>query len=361
MHISGDQTERLKCEREVRRRPKRRYESPVKLPARKKTTLPPTPPSTGNRKHETPSTESALDFLKARPQLKKLEQSSSLKFSSRIREKPRTVNGEEVEDLVENRIANGDPNTWQSSEESIVDFLRRIPVQEAPTKASGPWLWVHCPNIPRSYHQASKAEKVSWMEDGFKLLEHFDLQRAKIATQYPNQEQAAITRKMAPYRDQLETDLLGLAVKGGCTTGKWMFFPKRNDLPRYWRLVATAVAERKLGKTAKVSTDFGEENVVCVYTYDFSDVEDVIRVLKELVELDLVSSAWKPIYYKCDAYTHLGIQRDNRYGLRASLFSSKDILQNERRFLKEGPVAQLKKRNKKSDELYNLDLSDDIE
>lgn len=345
----------------MRRRPKRRYESPVKLSQRKKTALPLTPPSTGNRKHEAPSTESALDFLKSRPQLKKLEQSNSLDFPSRIREKPRTVNGEEAEDLVEVRIANGDPNTWQSSEESIDDFLRRIPVQEAPVKASGPWLWVRCPKIPRNHHQALKAEKTSWMEDGFKLLEHFDLQRAKIAAQNPNQEQAAITRKMAPYRDQLETDLLGLAVKGGCTTGKWMFFPKRNDLPRYWRLVATAVAEGQLGMTAKVSTDFAEENVICVYTYDFSDIEDVIRVLKELVELDLVSSGWKPIYYKCDAYTHLGIQRDNRHGLRASLFSSKDILQNERKVLKEGPVAQLKRRNKKSDELHNLFSSDDIE
>jgi hypothetical protein len=90
----------------------------------------------------------------------------------------------------------------------------------------------------------------------------------------------------------------------------------------------TALDKGELGNTAKVATDdgSGQARLICVFTEDFSDMEDVKRVLTTLVEKGLVDEEARPIYYKCDAYTHLDIKSNNAYGLKASLFSSRDIL-----------------------------------
>lgn len=154
---------------------------------------------------------------------------------------------------------------------------------------------------------------------------------------------------MGPYRDQLEEDLLSAAVKTNTTCGKWMLFPNSTDLPRYWRVVAKATSEGKLGPTSKVATyesfNDKDETLICVYTDDFADVEDVRRVLDQLVDLDLCRRDGKPIYYKCDAYTYLDIKSNNAYKLRASVFSSVEMFKDEAKPLKEGPIARLKKRN----------------
>ncbi len=111
-----------------------------------------------------------------------------------------------------------------------------------------------------------------------------------------------------------------------------MFFPLQDDLPRFWRLVAEGVVDNRLGPTAKVATadtngEMTRPRLICVYTKDFSDLEDVKRVLCELVRMDLVSTdSGRGIYYKCDAYTHLGIESSNQFSLQASLYSSRDML-----------------------------------
>lgn len=132
-----------------------------------------------------------------------------------------------------------------------------------------------------------------------------------------------------------------------------MLFPGPEDLPRYWRVVAEATAQGTLGPTSKVATpdpyDGKIETLVCVYTYDFTDASDVGRVLAELLDLQLFRRDGKQIFYKCDAYTYLNIVSDNRWKLRASLYSSNELLKNETKSSKEGPVARLKKRNGKID------------
>lgn len=54
--------------------------------------------------------------------------------------------------------------------------------------------------------------------------------------------------------------------------------------------------------------------------------EDVKRVLKKLVELNLVKRGERPIYYKRDALTYLEIMSKNKYGLKATSCSSADVL-----------------------------------
>jgi len=109
-----------------------------------------------------------------------------------------------------------------------------------------------------------------------------------------------------------------------------MLFPRLDDASRYWYKVAEATTDNRLGTGAKISTGLGEareERLICIYTKDFSDMDDVRRVLDGLVELDFVNlNSPRGIYYKPDAYTYLDINSGNEYGLQASLYSSRDLL-----------------------------------
>jgi len=129
-----------------------------------------------------------------------------------------------------------------------------------------------------------------------------------------------------------EERVLETAKQAQCTTGKWMLFPSRDTVNKTWATVAHATADGQLGIAAKVATDPGEADeaprLICIYTKDFSDMEDVKRVLEKLLDLGLVGRE-RSIYYKCDAYTHLAINSGNEYGFKASLYASKDIFSRE--------------------------------
>jgi len=112
-----------------------------------------------------------------------------------------------------------------------------------------------------------------------------------------------------------------------------MLFVDPKDISRVWRLVVEAVINNRLGPTAKVAPDEGKpgDRLICVYTKDFRDQGDVLRVLQELVAMDLVESS-RGIYYKSDPYTILNIYRETavEYGLQASLYSSQKMLAEAR-------------------------------
>ncbi|KAM0704216.1 hypothetical protein Q7P35_008449 [Cladosporium inversicolor] len=169
------------------------------------------------------------------------------------------------------------------------------------------------------------------------------------------QQHETITRKMGPYRDQVEIDLLNTATRHDLNSGKWMLFPMADDLPLVWRLVAEATAAGKLGPCSKVGTwepdHVTKPTVICVYTKDFSDLADVKRVLSNLNELNIVNKAAK-IVYKCDAYTHLSIMSDNPYKLRASLYSSDEVCDNKVKY-KDGVITRLKTKNGAVGEFLN--------
>jgi hypothetical protein len=109
-----------------------------------------------------------------------------------------------------------------------------------------------------------------------------------------------------------------------------MLFPQVSEVNEVWRRVCEGVDANRLGTGAKVSTsgkDGDPARLVCVYTKDFTDVADVRRVLCALVEMGLVRADMpRGIMYKCDAYTYLDIYGRNEYGLRASIYSSREIL-----------------------------------
>lgn len=178
------------------------------------------------------------------------------------------------------------------------------------------------------------------MHDAEKVLEGFTKEKNKIETYMAGKAQASITRKLTPLRKALEEKLLATAKQKGFTSGKWMLFPYQEDVNMQWAIVAEATVNRELGTAAKVAPDSGDGDrtprLICVYTKDFSDMDDVKRVLERIVELGLVKKKGavgeaRGIYYKADAFTELGITSGNEWGLKPSLYASKDLLGVEKK------------------------------
>lgn len=92
--------------------------------------------------------------------------------------------------------------------------------------------------------------------------------------------------------------------------GKWMVFVPMTAIDDTWSLIAMAVRTGALGSSAKTSTRMPNPNarshvdgVICVYTYDGDDVQDVMRIREVLRALGVT---WK-IGWKADATTRAGL------------------------------------------------------
>jgi hypothetical protein len=89
-------------------------------------------------------------------------------------------------------------------------------------------------------------------------------------------------------------------------SGKWLIWLRAENIDRYWQAIKEAVEQGRLGGEAKVSTAAsrqvkqGKPHVICVYTYDHTDREDVMRVRQVLRELGIK----REIIYKADEDTH---------------------------------------------------------
>lgn len=243
-----------------------------------------------------------------------------------------------------------DPSARQLSE-PVSAFLARLPPLTTQFSTAGPWIWIASPYTP---HRPTSADWASLTAVGEELLSAYTAQKIAIETSMAGRPKGIITRKLTPHRKTLEASLLATAKEKGCTTGKWMLFPPSDDVTTIWRTVAEGTARGELGIAAKVATDDGKGDrvprLICVYTADFSDRGDVRTVLERLAEMGLVggrgdSGVERLVYYKCgelrdffkpgglwltigwkDAYTHLGINSVNEWGLKASLYSSKEAM-----------------------------------
>lgn len=91
--------------------------------------------------------------------------------------------------------------------------------------------------------------------------------------------------------------------------GKWLFFVAEKYIDDTWRNVKKAVEDGKLWKQAKVSTAWrskGKVYVVCVYTYDYKDENDVMKIREYLREMGFKRAT----SYKSDEQTLAGIYSD---------------------------------------------------
>ena len=246
-------------------------------------------------------------------------------------ERAATLNSDPLE--VNSQISSPPRNPYEGDRmakqlsESLEDYLNRLKPSKTTTEA-GPWIWIA---NPRTSNQNMYRNQPRFVDEGNGLLDVYMSRKRKLEEQNPDLAPATITRRLKPEREWLEESLSDMAKKCSVTNGKWMLFPMPQRVDEIWAVVAKGTLEGRLGSAAKVATDAGDgkpERLICIYTEDFSDIRDVMRVLKEMRRLGLVSSekGAKPIYYKTDAYTYLGITSDNDYKLKASKYCSRDLL-----------------------------------
>lgn len=209
-------------------------------------------------------------------------------------------------------------NTDKQPDESLINFLNRLKPSTTPV-SSGPWIWIDNPHAKRP----SECHVRNFKQEGYRLLENCASQRRDLETQYSDKHTGVITKM--PTVDVLKEDIVKLARVNNIMNGKWMLFSSPSHVDDVWARVARATSAGELGTGAKVATarDDRKSRLICVYTYDFSDKNDVKRVWRKLNELKLVEQG---IFYKCDAYTHLDIMNDNEYKLKASMYGSKEML-----------------------------------
>ena len=209
--------------------------------------------------------------------------------------------------------------------ESPTDFLSRLPPSSTNISHVGPWLRVENPHRETGI---LKEDVAGFKEEATELLARYKSQKTKFEEQYPELKPPAITRKLHPFRTDLESHLKNLAKAKGLTCGKWMLFPSSKEVDGLWDPIVRGTVDGTLGCSAKVAADdgSGDTRLVCVYTKDFDDLVDVRRVLLKMKELDLLPHDSRGIYYKCDAWTYLDLKSGNEYKIKASLYSSKDLL-----------------------------------
>ena len=190
--------------------------------------------------------------------------------------------------------------------EPIEKFLQRLPPLTTLASENGPWIRIANPHSPKRPLEQNLAGLTT---AGEKILSDFSARKAEIETEMSGRPKSTMARKLTEERKAVEEALLAAAVENNCTSGKWMLFPMPEELTHTWGLVATATARNDLGIAAKVAADEGKGNrlprLICIYTRDFADMEDVKRVLWKLVEMELVQrpardpKGVRSIYYKC--------------------------------------------------------------
>ncbi|CAC5371707.1 unnamed protein product [Mytilus coruscus] len=111
-----------------------------------------------------------------------------------------------------------------------------------------------------------------------------------------------------------------LAKKYSFTSGKWMLFGKTGqEIDQLWRTVADGVIKGIIPSvSAKVSAS-NEENdshVICIYNDNFLN-ESEVYTLRDGIRNSGID---KPLKYKADLYTCLGIYSQNTWGIDPVLY-----------------------------------------
>ncbi|RYO77704.1 hypothetical protein DL766_006053 [Monosporascus sp. MC13-8B] len=250
-------------------------------------------------------------------------------------------------------------------DETIEAFLARLPPASTPATAALPWIYIYNPlrsarkpsqagNRDRSQVVVRGAEDEAPVEQGADLRTFCEggMERLHLATRFIEQcrgsgmARAFVARECRKAGADAAREVLDLAHALRVRCGKWMLFPSVKDVNKTWEIVARATANNELGIAAKVAPrpedededdhnggggdgkeDGADKRLICVYTTDFRDMEDVGRVARKLEQLGLVPR--RGLFYKpgwADAYTYLGIASGNPWGIKPSIYDLASVL-----------------------------------
>jgi hypothetical protein len=106
-------------------------------------------------------------------------------------------------------------------------------------------------------------------------------------------------------------------MKDNERSGKWLLFVSNDDVDEVWNRIKAATETSRLGCEAKAATaanqDARGKHVICVYTPDWQNQDDVRRVLRELRHMGFTGR----LSYKRDSDTLAGV-----YGSGAAIYVS---------------------------------------
>lgn len=165
-------------------------------------------------------------------------------------------------------------------------------------------------------------------------VQHLRLSRSKgvqqISIARPHENGSYKTKSMSNIR-ALQFDFKGtnrvnsqslqkLAEKHSLTNGKWMLYGKTaNEIDQLWRSVSNGVIQGTIPTfCAKVSAA-GIENdnhVICIYNNNFLNERDIFALRDGIRNAGIET----PLEYKANISTHLGIYRDNKWGIDPVLY-----------------------------------------
>ncbi|EPE34375.1 eIF4e-like protein [Glarea lozoyensis ATCC 20868] len=219
--------------------------------------------------------------------------------------------------------------------ETVPEFLARLPprTSRAPDERF-PWIIIANPYQKRnggSSSEEAEDEDAQWsdfQQRGTSLLRELKTRKNEIEKV---KRGVAKSREVNAEVQRVVREILEVAGETGCVSGKWMLFVPPESVNEIWSTIALATANNELGTAAKVAPyadDDRKERVICIYTRDFRDREDVARVVRRMRSLGVVDVS-KVVWYKCDAYTYLDIKSGNEFGIKASMYGSKEFLEEK--------------------------------
>lgn len=106
--------------------------------------------------------------------------------------------------------------------------------------------------------------------------------------------------------------------------GKWMIFPSKFKVDELWERVKEGVRMGDLwdAKVATTKPSGSQSYVIIIYTKDYEDVVDVVKVL-EYLERTGIKATDKVIYYKTDEQTYAGVYAGHKQ--KASIYASSTV------------------------------------
>ncbi|KAL3426127.1 hypothetical protein PVAG01_02918 [Phlyctema vagabunda] len=226
--------------------------------------------------------------------------------------------------------------------EKFDEFMLRLPPRTTEQTDAVPWIYIANPYIPRKsgdvkqegiYGEGPPEEGediLGFITAGQQLLEELEEKKHAVGTEMKGMNASTVSRTLNKHKEDIIRRIRKAAVEMKCTTGKWLLFTPPESVNEVWECVARATMDNELGIAAKVSPfqleQRRQDRVICIYTKDFEDKDDLARVVKKMQELRLIDNRGKAIYYKPDAYTYLDLKRDNLYDIKPSLYSSTEFL-----------------------------------
>ncbi|KAK3955676.1 hypothetical protein QBC32DRAFT_332857 [Pseudoneurospora amorphoporcata] len=249
--------------------------------------------------------------------------------------------------------------------EPVEDFLSRLPPVPGPKMGGKNDRFV-----PRWYvveNPAREAYFVKGYLDHGKAHEphRFGIWIANLRNAYMTFfEQVAYKRRIGRmseerYQSELRDFIGRKARQFKLTRGEWVILVPTSEAAKVWSEVAQATDLNILGTSARIATsssiDYPDHRLIAVQTVDFSDHEDVERVLCRLEGMGIVDrTSTPPVHYQTEAYYYLGIGSNNVHNLPTAFYTSEQFFNEELKSkLRRGRPGQILDESalRKSDEL----------